>query len=168
LLIDHGSRLDEANRLLDEIAVLVRAQRGGDALVEVAHMDLAEPTIAVGFARCVAAGATEVVAVPYFLGPGRHATEDVPRLVAEAAEAHDGVGWEVAEVLGAHPLLAQLVIERAGLRPPQFELWRQDERGDRVCVERFESLEDARAELARFERHTHEQHYWIERTAPVR
>ena len=116
LLIDHGSRLDEANRLLDEVAALVRARAGEGALVFAAHMDLAEPTIAQGFARCVSAGATEVVAVPYFLGPGRHATEDVPRLVAEAARAHPGVSFEIGAVLGAHPLLAEIVIERAGLR----------------------------------------------------
>ncbi len=31
-------------------------------------------------------GVTEVVCVPYFLSPGRHAMEDVPNLIAEARD----------------------------------------------------------------------------------
>lgn len=158
--------------MLVEVGALVRARAGEGAIVEIAHMDLAEPTIAEGFERCAAAGAAAVVAIPYFLGPGRHATEDVPRLVAAAAAAHPHVSWEVADVLGVHPLLAELVIERAGLAALAsalgFELWRQDDNGNRFRVERFESLDAARAELERFERHTHKQLYWIERTGPLR
>ncbi len=111
LLIDHGSRRAASNELLHEIVEALRART--DDLVEAAHMELAEPTIAQGFAACVAAGADEVVAVPYFLGPGRHASEDVPRLVAEAAAAHPGVRHRVAPPLGPHELLLQLVLARA-------------------------------------------------------
>lgn len=41
-------------------------------LVEVAHMELAEPTIEQAVARCVAAGASRVIVAPYFLSRGRH------------------------------------------------------------------------------------------------
>ena len=53
--------------------------------------------------------------VPYFLAAGRHASEDIPRLVQDAARPHD-VRVSVAEPLGVHSLLAELVIERSGLR----------------------------------------------------
>ena len=53
-------------------------------------MELAEPSIAEGFADCVRAGATEVVAFPYMLSPGKHVTRDIPRLVAEAARGVPG------------------------------------------------------------------------------
>ena len=36
-------------------------------IVEPAHMELAEPSIATAFARCVERGATTVVVFPYFL-----------------------------------------------------------------------------------------------------
>ena len=113
LLVDHGSRRDEANAVVGEVAVLVRAEMGEGAIVEAAHMELAEPTIAEAFDACVAAGADEVVVVPYFLGPGRHATEDVPRLAAEAAKKHPDVRYRVAAALGADPLMARLVMTRA-------------------------------------------------------
>ncbi len=114
LLIDHGSRRDDANAVVRSIAQMLRAAHP-DVIVEAAHLELASPTVEEGFAACVAAGATRVVAVPYFLGPGRHVREDVPRVVGDAAAAHVGVVAHVTEALGADPLIAQLVARRAGL-----------------------------------------------------
>lgn len=116
LLIDHGSRLDSANAMLAEVAALVQAAVGDTVAVQFAHMELAPPDIAAGFAACVAAGATEVVAHPYMLAPGRHATADIPRLVAAAASVYPHVRYQVSAPLGVHPLLAQVVLERCGFR----------------------------------------------------
>ncbi len=113
LIIDHGSRSDAANRVVEDVAAQLRTAHG--VHVEVAHMEIARPTIADGVAACVRAGATEIAAVPYFLGPGRHANEDLPRLVAEAVAAHPGVTAEVAPPFGADPRIVALVAERAGL-----------------------------------------------------
>ena len=52
LLVDHGSRLDAANRVLEEIADALRLEGRFD-FVATAHMDLAPPTVAVGLRRCV-------------------------------------------------------------------------------------------------------------------
>lgn len=111
LLVDHGSRRAEANAQLDALAALVR-ERAPEATVRVAHMELAPPTIAEAFEACIQDGAEEVVVVPCFLAPGRHAREDIPRLVTAAA-AHHRARWRVTDVLGAHPLLADLVLVRA-------------------------------------------------------
>ena len=117
LLIDHGSRRGEANEMLDCMANLVQAVAGPQVVVRYAHMELAEPDIPTGFRACVEAGATEVVAFPYMLSPGRHATSDIPGLVAEAAQAHPGVEWRVTTAFGVHEKLAELVLERAGVAP---------------------------------------------------
>ncbi|MGB5811449.1 MAG: CbiX/SirB N-terminal domain-containing protein [Polyangiales bacterium] len=112
LLIDHGSRRTEANALIERVADLVRARLPADRIVEAAHMELAEPTIACGFAKCIERGATTVVAHPFMLAPGRHVMEDVPRLLAEAAAAHPGTKYVVAGPLGAHPSIADVVLDR--------------------------------------------------------
>ena len=66
-----------------------------------------------GFARCVAQGALLVIAVPYFLGDGRHVSVDLPARLAEAAAAHEGVRFRLARALGPDRRLADLVIARA-------------------------------------------------------
>lgn len=81
-------------------------------IVEPAHMELAEPSIAAAFARCVAAGAERVIISPYFLLPGRHWSSDIPALAAAAAKDHPGVSYLVTAPLGLHPLMAQVVAAR--------------------------------------------------------
>ena len=115
LLIDHGSRRAESNTQLGRIARMVADQAGDGTIVVPAHMEQAAPDVAAGFAECVARGATEVIAVPYLLAQGRHATEDIPRLVTAAAAAYPDVAFRVAGALGVHPGLATIVLERAAL-----------------------------------------------------
>ncbi len=115
LIIDHGSVRDEANRMLECVGTLVQGMAGPDVLVRVAHMELAEPTIAQGFAACVAAGASEVVAFPYMLSPGKHSTRDIPRLVSEAAAAFPHVRYRVTSAFGVNDRLAAVILERAGV-----------------------------------------------------
>jgi sirohydrochlorin ferrochelatase len=112
LLIDHGSRRAEANLLIGEVAQRVRERLGEGAVVEGAHMELADPSIADAFARCVEQGATRVVAHPFMLTKGRHVSEDIPRLVAEAAKAHEGVDFVIAAPLGSHAGIIEAVVAR--------------------------------------------------------
>lgn len=113
LLVDHGSRVDAANAQLGEIARLVAETAGDDVLVRHAHMELASPSIRDAIDALAALGVTDVVLVPYFLAPGRHATIDIPRLAHEAAARHPQLEVRVAACLGVHELLAQLVLVRA-------------------------------------------------------
>lgn len=113
LLVDHGSRFQEANDMLADVAAMVK-RISGLVCVHHAHMELAEPTIQQGFEACIREGATAVVVHPYFLSPGRHSMSDIPRLVAEAAEAFPGIAYCVTEPLGLHPKICEVVLERAG------------------------------------------------------
>jgi sirohydrochlorin ferrochelatase len=115
LLIDHGSVRPEANHMLSCAASLLQQMVGRDVLVRYAHMELAEPSIAQGFADCANAGATEVIAFPYMLSPGKHVSRDVPRLVAEAAAAFPGVAFRVTAAFGVHEKLAELIGLRTGV-----------------------------------------------------
>ncbi len=117
LLVDHGSRFQEANDMLACVAGMVKAQ-GGLECVQYAHMELVEPTIEQGFAACVREGATAVVVHPYFLSPGRHSTTDIPRMVAEAAQGFPGVEYCVTAPLGVHEKIGEVVLERAGIPLP--------------------------------------------------
>ena len=111
IVVDHGSRRQESNQMLLDIVALFQ-QHSGYRIVEPAHMELTEPSIATAFARCVQRGARLVVVHPYFLLPGRHWDRDIPVLTSEAADAFPGVPFLVTEPLGKHPLMADIVAER--------------------------------------------------------
>jgi len=114
IIVDHGSRLAESNRMLEEVARQF-AERFKDryTIVEPAHMELAEPSIATAYARCVERGASQVIVSPFFLGPGKHWTQDIPRLTAEAAQQHHGTRYHVAQTLGIDDLILDLLAKRA-------------------------------------------------------
>ena len=54
-----------------------------------------------------------MVVCPYFLGPGRHTSRDIPRLVEEARAAHPELRVRVAAPLGFDERLVDLVLARA-------------------------------------------------------
>jgi sirohydrochlorin ferrochelatase len=111
LLIAHGSRHPEANADLDHVA---RGLEGrGHAIVEASYLELAAPTIDEGGSRCVARGAGRVVLLPYFLSAGVHVRRDLTAARDRLAAAHPGVEFRLAEPLGRHPLLLEVVEERA-------------------------------------------------------
>src|SRR5262245_5654176 len=112
LLIAHGSRQPEANDDLHHLAAQLR-ERGEFAVVEAAFLEIAAPSIAEGGARCVARGARRVVLVPYFLSAGVHVRRDLTALREELARRFAGVEFVLAEPLGRHPLLLEVVAARA-------------------------------------------------------
>jgi sirohydrochlorin ferrochelatase len=111
ILVDHGSRREESNALLLDV-VRQFAEQSDWPIVEPAHMELAEPSIATAFSRCVARGAKTVVVYPYFLLPGRHWDQDIPRLAAAAASQHAGIRYLVTAPFGLHPLMAEIMRQR--------------------------------------------------------
>jgi sirohydrochlorin ferrochelatase len=111
LLVDHGSRRPEANALLEALAERLR-RRLPDRLVQVAHMELAQPSIEQGIDACATAGASEVVVHPYFLAPGSHTTQTIPERVEEAKRRHPGLRVRISEPLGLHEKLLDVVLQR--------------------------------------------------------
>ncbi|PNW83959.1 hypothetical protein CHLRE_04g214100v5 [Chlamydomonas reinhardtii] len=111
VIVDHGSRKRASNDMLHEFGALYGQLTGHD-LVEVAHMEIAEPTIAQAVGRCAERGASTVVIAPYFLSRGRHIQEDIPALVREAQAEHPGLKCIIADPIGIDPLMVQLISNR--------------------------------------------------------
>ena len=111
LLIAHGSRRADANQDLVRLRDLVR-QRRRYPVVEISYLELAEPTIDQGAARCVARGAQQVLMLPWFLAAGAHVVEDLEEHRRTAAAAHPGVDFVLCPPLGLHPLLVEVVLAR--------------------------------------------------------
>lgn len=112
LLIAHGSREAEANADLHHVVEALRRE-GAYPVVEACFLELAEPDIDAGAARCVSQCAARVLLVPYFLSAGVHVRRDLAQARARLDERYPNVAFRLAEPLGRHPLLVQVVAERA-------------------------------------------------------
>lgn len=114
IVVDHGSKRQAANDMIFRVADDVRRRSPGNLRVVPAHMELAEPSIGDAVAQCARDGVTHVVVVPFFLSPGRHAMEDIPRLTETAASEH-GMTFEVRPPIGTHPSIIDVVLDSAGI-----------------------------------------------------
>ena len=115
IIVDHGSRRAESNEMLERVAELF-ARRFSErySIVEPAHMEMAEPSIATAYAKCVHRGAQRVIVAPFFLGPGKHWTQDIPSLTAAAAEKFPQTRYHVTQTLGIDDLILDLMQKRVG------------------------------------------------------
>ena len=111
LLIAHGSRNAEANEDLFFLAESL-AERKEYHAVHAAFLELATPPIDVAGRECVAAGAEQIILVPYFLSAGIHVRRDLTRYRDQLQEEFPSVEFRLAEPLGRHPLLAEVVRSR--------------------------------------------------------
>lgn len=112
LLIAHGSRRPEANADLEFVAGQLRA-RERYPIIQIAYLELAEPDIEAGGALCAERGATQVILLPYFLSPGKHVVEDLAAARDKLSKRFPHVHFALAEPLGRHPLLLEVLEERA-------------------------------------------------------
>jgi sirohydrochlorin ferrochelatase len=111
LLIAHGSRRAEANDDLTHLADILR-EKQACPIVQTAYLEIADPGVAAAAEKCVAAGATHVKMLPYFLSAGAHVTEDLERHRRELAERFPQVVFELCSPLGLHPLMVEIVMDR--------------------------------------------------------
>ncbi|MFG1923912.1 sirohydrochlorin chelatase [Cryptosporangium sp. NPDC048952] len=104
VLASAGADDPDANAEIWRAARLFWEYRRGGPPVEVAYAGATTPTVAEAVSRLHTLGHDDVLVVPYFLAPGR-----LPGAVRRDALAG---GARVAEVLGAHPSVARLILER--------------------------------------------------------
>jgi sirohydrochlorin ferrochelatase len=111
LLVAHGSRREESNAEVRRLGEVL-ASYAGSRFQHVAcgFLEHASPGIPEGIGACVAAGAREVVVVPYFLAAGTHVMEDIPRLVEAARHLHRDTVITVAPHMGSAAGLVQTIL----------------------------------------------------------
>ncbi len=116
LVMVHGSPTAGANDAMFAVVDALKARPEVAArfpVVEVGFMECNDPPIPEAIDRCVAQGATRVVAVPYFLHTGTHVCDDLPTLLEEAQTRHPGVAFALGDYIGLSPRLTDLLAARA-------------------------------------------------------
>ncbi len=114
LIVAHGSRRQASNEEVRQLAMRVRELRSpGIDHVECAFLELADPDIPAGLARCVAMGAREIILLPYFLAAGTHVAEDIPDAVTVFRDRHPEVMVRITSHLGASGILPRTILDMA-------------------------------------------------------
>lgn len=111
LLIAHGSRRKEANDDLVVMAGYLR-ERVPSMHIEVAYLELTEPSIPFGARACVEAGAKTVYMLPFFLSPGVHVAQDLEEFREQFRRQWPERHFLVCPPLGVHPQLVEILLTR--------------------------------------------------------
>lgn len=112
LVMVHGSPREESNDAVRSVVQIVRASRLFEQ-VEIGYLDVNQPDIPSAIDSLVATGATEVVAVPYFLHTGKHVTKDLPDVLDEASLRHPHVSIRMTDYLGHSRVITDILRDRA-------------------------------------------------------
>lgn len=119
LIMAHGSPRPEANDDIRTVAEVIR-DRNVYPIVEVGYLDCNQPDIAAAIDLCVAAGATEIIAVPYFLHTGKHFVRNLPDALKESAMRHPAMTIQMGDYIGRQSVMTEVVRERiAAISPPR-------------------------------------------------
>ena len=108
VLFGHGSRDPSWRAPMDEVARRIRARAAG-VDVRCAFLELDVPGLPAVTAELAAEGADAIRIVPMFLGAGRHAREDLPRLVEQCMRAHPAVQFDLRPSVGEDTRLLDLL-----------------------------------------------------------
>lgn len=110
MVFGHGSSVAAANDSVRVVAAAA-ATAGQWPLCETAFLECA-PLLGEAVDKLVAAGANEIVVLPYFLTLGIHLRRDLPA-IAKELEASHGIRIRIAPPLDGHLSLANILVDRA-------------------------------------------------------
>jgi sirohydrochlorin cobaltochelatase len=107
VLFAHGSRDREWARPFEQLAATLSHQVEGP--VEIAYLELMQPSLDEAVSRLETQGATSIRVVPIFLGQGGHVREDLPKLVANARKKHPDIKIELEQPIGEQPAVIEAI-----------------------------------------------------------
>lgn len=111
LLLGHGSRREEANEEIREIARMVAGNQTG-AYYETAFLSAARPTIPEAVDKLAKLGVDSIIVAPVLLLTGNHIAQDIPEEIEKQRAKYPDIQFFITGHLGTHPAVAEIVKER--------------------------------------------------------
>lgn len=112
LLFAHGARDPNWALPFEGVAAIIRKQQPS-LPVELAFLEFMSPALPEAGQRLAALGCTHVSVVPLFLGAGGHVRKDLPVLLADLAQTHAGVAWQLQPAIGEIDSVVQAMADAA-------------------------------------------------------
>ena len=110
VLFGHGARDARWREPFDRLAALWRAQQP-DIQVELAFLELMQPSLAEAIASLVSSGASKIVVVPVFFGQGGHLRNDFPVLLDTCKQQFPNIALSATPAVGEDEAVLQAIID---------------------------------------------------------
>lgn len=110
ILFGHGARDARWREPFDRLASLWKAQHP-DTLVELAFLELMEPSLEQAITSLVNAGAQAIIVVPVFFGQGGHLRNDFPLLLAACKEKFPDIMISATPAVGEDKAVLQAIVD---------------------------------------------------------
>jgi sirohydrochlorin cobaltochelatase len=112
ILFAHGSRDPQWRAPIEAVAARIAATHPSRP-VRCAYLEMCPPSLPDAARDLAGLGATRITVVPMFLGTGKHAREDLPRLVGKVRVEHPGMQFHVQGAMGEDPRMTDLMAQIA-------------------------------------------------------
>ena len=110
ILFAHGARDARWREPFDRLAKLWQSQHP-TTLVELAFLEMMQPSLEEAVATLAGSGATEIVVVPVFFGQGGHLRNDFPILLENCQEKFPQVNLSATPAVGEDEAVLQAIID---------------------------------------------------------
>ena len=110
VLFGHGARDARWREPFDRLAMLWKAQHP-DVRVELAFLELMQPSLAEAITSLVGSGASNIVVVPVFFGQGGHLRNDFPVLLESCQKQFPVVKLSATPAVGEDLAVLQAIVD---------------------------------------------------------
>jgi sirohydrochlorin cobaltochelatase len=110
ILFGHGARDSRWREPFDRLAVLWREQYA-ETPVELAFLEMMQPSLNEAVALLIDQGATQIVVVPVFFGQGGHLRNDFPVLLEACREKFPQIELSATPAVGEDLAVLQAIID---------------------------------------------------------
>jgi len=108
ILLAHGSRDPLWRQPVEAVARQIEMLRP-DLCVRCAYLEISAPDLATSVAELLPLGVSSITVLPLFLGIGKHAREDMPRLVAKLRVTHPQIAFVLKPSIGEEAQVLELI-----------------------------------------------------------
>lgn len=110
ILFGHGARDSRWREPFDRLATLWREQHS-ETPVELAFLEMMEPSLEGAVTALVNGGATQITVVPVFFGQGGHLRNDFPALLTACQEKFPQIALSATPAVGENLAVLQAIVD---------------------------------------------------------
>lgn len=111
ILLGHGSRREEANEEIRQIAAMIK-EADPEGIYETAFLSFGSPDLSEVADKMINDGMDKIIVMPLFLVTGNHITRDIPSKLLLQKTTYPEVSFVLAKHFGVHHGIVDIVKER--------------------------------------------------------